>query len=82
MFNISENTKIIGLENTQISKEYLEQAIHDKNLHLPPKFLYFGKRVRRGIIRIITKRNFCIVYFVEENGWAKYLEILEVRYDN
>lgn len=78
MFNISEKTKIIGLENTEMSRGYLEQVIHDKNLHLPPKFLYFGKRVRRGIVRIITKRGLCILYFVEENGWAKYIEILEV----
>ena len=78
MFNISEKTKIVGLENTKISMGYLEQAIHDKNLHLPPKFLYFGKRVRRGIVRIITRSGICVVYFVEENGCAKHIEILEV----
>ena len=78
MFNIGENTKIVGLEKIGCKVSHLQNCLHEKGKHEVPKYDYFGKFVSRGSILVHTKNGDFTLKFKERNGWAEYVEIEEI----
>lgn len=76
MFNINENTQIKGLEKTGCKISHIQACLHDKKQHEPVKYKYQGKRVSKGNVLVHTDKGDFNLYFEEENGWLRLLEVL------
>ena len=76
MFNIGEKTKIKGLEKTGCKISHIQACLHDKNSHEPVRYKYFGSRVSKGNVLVHTAKGDFNLYFEEENGWCRLIEVL------
>lgn len=75
MININEKTRITGLGLAEISREHLQQCLHDRNKHAEPQYEYFGKRVVKGTTIIHSCKGHFYVDFNCEKGWARSIKI-------
>lgn len=70
MFNICENTVLIGFEGYKIS--HIQHMINDSS-KTNIKYKYFGKKVQKGNVKVLTKYGILNIEFDVENGWARKL---------
>lgn len=73
MFDISKRTVITGWNGKPGT---IVQAVYDRNLHKPPRYSYYGPRVRKGEIEVKLSGEWRTVHFDTENGWARKVEVL------
>lgn len=75
MFNISESTKITGLEKTGCKISHIQHCLNVNSMHSKPVYTYYGKHVSKGTVVIHTKNGDFTIRFDEKNNWARELEI-------
>lgn len=78
MFNINENTEIIGLENINCSIAHIQACLHDKNKYEAPTYTYDGAKVQKGTIVLHTCKGDCVLAFDVKNAWARKIEIVNL----
>lgn len=71
--NIGNRTNIRGLEKTRCSKGHIAHSLSTKGFH-KIKYAYFGPRVQRGVVDILTIYGWQEATFRAENGWITDLE--------
>lgn len=76
MFNIGQQTTILGLEKTKCSKGHIQQCISDINLHESPNYTYDGPKVQKGTMLLHTCKGDFTIKFDVESAWARQVEIL------
>lgn len=77
MFNIGENTKVLGLEKTHCKLSHIQQCLYDKNAHEIPIYDYLGKFVQRGTIVLHTCKGDHKLKFKVNSGWAEIIEFID-----
>lgn len=75
MFNISEKTEIIGLEQTGCTREHIQYCLSDYHKYETPKFKFHGRIVSKGDMVLHLKTGDFKIYFDEAHGWARKIEI-------
>ena len=78
MFNVGEKTVIKGIEKLNSVGVKFSHLTHQltSGQHEPVRYKYFGSRVSKGKVVVHTCKGDFELYFEEENGLCRLIEVL------